>query len=253
VKAPRAAPPAAPSDVYRNFHDHVVEISKLRLDEPKNITRAQALLVEPNVTGLSRGWIAAFAQVAAQSPKFAQGVQRAAARRGAGDLVASMAANPAVVFAIDGAADAEHDVVVAVARESSLMNQLTYRLSEIAYGRTAKEAELAHQAQTSSPAKGVTGATESKTQMSARATPLMSQILALGAVVAISKDASFKDAGVAELSVNAENDQCLRWAKLNLAQCLAAVHDGQERAYCLAQHGLDERAKCWSWVAQPAS
>ena len=48
------ATPAVLSAAYRDFHDRVVEISKLRLDQPKNVVHAQKLLVAPNEK--SRKW-----------------------------------------------------------------------------------------------------------------------------------------------------------------------------------------------------
>jgi hypothetical protein len=245
------ASPAALSAAYRDFHDRVVEISKLRLDQPKNVVHAQKLLVAPNEVVLSRGWVAAFAEIAARSEKFSDGVKAAAARAGGTDkLVAKIKADPNSVLEFDGAQAAEKEVMAAIAEDSAAMGALTYRLNEIAYGRTSKEADLARQAQ-NGDVKGVTGAVSPRGKLSSRAAPLMSQILALGAAINLSKDGN--DKALTRLTANQENDQCLRWARLNLAQCLAAAKDGQESAYCLAQHGLDERAKCWSWVAQPAS
>jgi hypothetical protein len=247
------ASPAALSAAYRDFHDRVVEISKLRLDQPKNVVHAQKLLVAPNEVVLARGWVAAFAEIASRSEKFSDGVKAAAARAGGTDkLVAQIKADPSCVLEFEGAQAAEKEVMTAIAEDSATMGALTYRLNEIAYGRTSKEADLAHQAQ-NGDVKGVTGATSARGKLSPRAVPLMSQILALGAAINLSKDAAGNDKALARLTANLENDQCLRWARLNLAQCLAATKDGQESAYCLAQHGLDERSKCWSWVAQPAS
>jgi hypothetical protein len=245
------ATPAVLSAAYRDFHARVVEISKLRLDQPKNVVHAQKLLVAPNEAVLSRGWVAAFAEVASRSEKFSEGVKAAAARAGGSDkLVAKIKADPNFVLEFEGAQSAEKEVMAAIAQDSVTMGAVTYRLNEIAYGRTSKEAGLALQAQ-NGDVKGVTGATAPRGKLSPRATPLMAQILALGAAINLSKDGN--DKALSRLTANQENDQCLRWARLNLAQCLAAAKDGQENAYCLAQHGLDERAKCWSWVAQPAS
>lgn len=247
------ASPAALSAAYRQFHDNVIEISKLRLDETKNVKQAQALLVAPGEVMLSRGWVAAFAEIASQSTPFAEGLRKAAAKEGTDDLIAQLRANPNSVFAIKGADAAQKDVVSAIAEDTAIYRALSHRLNEVAYGRAGKEPDLARQAQANPYAAGVTGATKPTASMSPRATPLMSQVLALGAIMSLSKPMSAKDVKLASLTVNTENDQCLRWARLNLAQCLAASKDGQERAYCLSQHGLDERAKCWSWMAEPRS
>lgn len=255
------AGPAGPADskpataAYDEFQARLLEISKLRLDQPRNITTAQTLIVAPSETALARGWIVSFARVAAGSEKFAEGVRQAAKRAGGADqLIAELEANPSGALKLKGADAAQREVRAAVAEDSATMAALTFRLSEVAYGRTAKEPDFALQAQSGAPLKGITGATSPpKGDLSKRATPLLSQVLALGAVMTLATEAKGEEAAISRLSANQENDQCLKWARLNLAQCLAAAHDSQERAYCLSQHGLDERSKCWSFVAQPAT
>lgn len=253
--APAGAPEAAATAAYDDFQARILEISKLRLDQPKNITRAQALLVAPTETALARGWIVSFAHIAAGSEKFAEGVRQAAKRAGGADqLIAELEANPSGALKLKGAEAAQRDIRAAVAEDSVNMSALTFRLSEVAYGRTAKEPDFALQAQSGAPLKGITGATSpTKGDLSKRSTPLLSQVLALGAIMTLAPETTGEDAAISRLSTNLESDQCLKWARLNLAQCLAAAHDSQERAYCLSQHGLDERSKCWSFVAQPAT
>ncbi len=73
----------------------------------------------------------------------------------------------------------------------------------------------------------------------------MTQILALGARMQLAQKGSLPDPQGASY---ADNDQCLRWAQLNLNQCLAAAHDNTERAWCLGNHGIHDRVKCWSWI-----
>ncbi len=245
--------PASLSAAYREFHDHIIEISKLRLDNPSNQKHAQDLLVSPPEQQLSRGWVASFAEIASQSTPFAQGLKKAARDEGTDALVADLRANPSKVFSIGGVDAAEKDVMAAISEDTSIYSALSHRLSEIAYGRTENEAELAHQAQAAPFAAGISGATRPLSPLSTKASPLMSQVLALGAVISLTSPSSEKDVKFTALTANTENDQCLRWARLNLNQCIAAAKDGQERAYCLSQHGIDERSKCWSWVSQPGT
>lgn len=243
----------ADSQKFQEFHDGLVEISKLRLDRPENVKRAQAFLVTPPDDRLSHGWLMSLAQAAAMSPEFASGVKLAAKEAGdSAKFGAALAENPNAVLDIDGASTAKKEILSAIVRDIALMNALTFRLNEIAYGRTGREAELSLQAQRQDTAQGVTGAI-GKSSMSPKATPLVSQILALSAVTQLNSSAGRAPLSVTHLAANQENDQCMRWARINLAQCLAAARDVQERSYCLAQHGLDERAKCWSWVAQPGT
>lgn len=79
-------------------------------------------------------------------------------------------------------------------------------------------------------------------------------MLALGAHLHLSNQGTVGlDPAQSALATNKDNDQCLRWAQLNLDQCLAAARDNQERAYCLGKTGIEERSQCWSALLGPSS
>lgn len=76
-----------------------------------------------------------------------------------------------------------------------------------------------------------------------------SRILAVAALTAIeSGDMSHLDALLNEPGV----DRCIRWARLDLGQCVAAGHFKYEDAYCIAEHALNDVAGCLT-AAQPAA
>jgi hypothetical protein len=202
---------------------------------------------------LSHGWVAQCSDVAAQDSKFADGVKRAARQSGGADrLIAKLKAEPNAVFQIDGWQSAAQGVMASVESDAAAMQTLSFRLSEIAYGHTAKEAEYARQAQAHDG--GVTGAIKDTRNSVKTVSPMMVQILALGAVVDLAKDHPGKATSAAAiLAVDKDNDQCLRWSDLNLKQCLAAARDNSERAYCLGEEGVGSRAQCWSKAVLPAS
>jgi len=238
-----------PAD-YRTFRDQISQISKLRLDDPKNVDRAKIMLLAHDERELSHGWVAQCSDVAAHEDKFVAGVKRAAERAGGPEqLIAQLKSQPSSVLEISGWQSASQAILSAVAQDGAAMQSVSHRLSEIAYGRTAKEAQLASEAQRSS---GVTGATKARSPRTA--SPMMTQILALGAVMTVSQETRLQVTPVeASLVVDKDNDQCLRWSDLNLKQCLAAARDNQERAYCLSEEAIGSRSDCWSKVVQPAS
>ena len=238
---------------YRAFREQILQISKLRLDDPKNVDQAKKLLLAHDERELSHGWVAQCGDVASHNAKFIQGVRTAAERAGGADqLIAQLKSQPAAALEISGWQSASEDVVAAVSQDAAAMQALSFRLSEIAYGRTAKEAQLATEAQTKG--SGVTGATRISYRPNRAVSPMMTQILALGAVMALSTDSHVRSGPIeASLVVDKDNDQCLRWSDLNSKQCLAAARDNQERAYCLSEEAISSRSQCWSKVVQPAS
>ncbi|HXZ68200.1 MAG TPA: hypothetical protein VEH07_06390 [Alphaproteobacteria bacterium] len=238
---------------YREFRDQIAQISKLRLDDPKNINRARELLIAHDERELSHGWVAQCSEIASHDDKFDDGVERAAHDNGGKDrLIAKLKSNPNAVFEIPGWQSAARSVSAAVARDAAAMQTLSFRFSEIAYGHTAKEADYARQAQANGG--GVTGAIKDTRNSIKTVSPVMAQILALGAVMELSKDNPREAASAATvLAADKENDQCLRWSDLNLKQCLAAARDNSERAYCLGQEGVGSRAQCWNTAVQPSS
>lgn len=239
---------------YAEFQSDISDISKLRLDKPQNIHRAQAALVAFDERDLSHSFVAHMAGVAASSGKFKRGLDRAARRYGGRKaLVARIEQNPRTIYTVRGWKDASDDVSAAIAHDNAAMSALKHRLSEIAYGRTANEARYAQEARNGSNGAGITGAIPAPRSANT-STAAMSQILALGGIMSLThaSAAELKPAAAA-VAVNKHNDQCLRWADLNLKQCLAAAHDDNERAYCLSQEAIDARAKCWVSIANPAS
>lgn len=259
VAAPKLSKPkvlAAASEAYRRFIADIRAISKMRLDDPKNLRRAQAMLKSYDDRRLARGWLALCAEIAVKSNDFVGGIKKAAGQKGgADDLKAELTLKPVTAFSFPGWENATRAIISEVARDTALMQSVADRLSEIAYGRTSKEASLAEAARRGdpnpdSPATAPTGSSlASASQLNSKAQAFIGQMLAVGARLYLSDRTTLGgDPEASAMAANRDNDQCLRWAKLNLSQCLAAAHDNNERAYCLGKQGIEERAKCWSWL-----
>jgi hypothetical protein len=231
---------------YQRFRTGVLAMAKMRLNEPDSIRQSQKILAGANQVALARGWLATCSQIATKAGDFIAGLTSAASKEasGADGLKSRLEQKPGDIWQVPGSQNASSAVLKQVASDSAIMQSVAQRLIEVGYGRTKAEPQRAADA-----AKGNYGATPAAppSEPVAKAKPLVAQILALGARMQLAQSGPPPDSQGAS---NIENDQCLRWAQLNLSQCLAAVHDNSERAFCLGRHGIEERVKCWSWIAE---
>ena len=242
---------SATSAAYRTYIAGLATIAKLRLDDPKNLARAKALLVKADLVSLARAWLAQCAEIASRSQAFVDGVEKAAGSGGAEKLNTSIESQPGSVLNIGGWQTASLAIRQELAKDIRLMESVSFRLSEISDGRPGGEAHFAELANNGDPTSAAPAGTPSPASvspnLSERAKPLMTQMLALGAHMHLKQaSAAGPDPAATVLVTNKDNDQCLKWAQLNLDQCMAAARDNQERAYCLGKQGIDERVKCWS-------
>jgi hypothetical protein len=231
---------------YQRFRTGVLAMAKMRLNEPDSIRQSQKILAGANQVALARGWLATCSQIATKAGDFIAGLASAASKEasGADGLKSRLEEKPGDIWQVPGWQDASNAVMRQVASDSAIMQTVAHRLIEVGYGRIKDEGQHAADA-----AKGNYGATPPSppAEPIAKAKPLIAQILALGARMQLAQSGPPPDSQGAS---NIDNDQCLRWAQLNLSQCLAAVHDNSERAFCLGRHGIEERVKCWSWIAE---
>ena len=250
----RTQPPIAGSDAmalkaasYRRFIDDVYQVAKLRLDKPRNINRATKILMAHDPKGISHGLVAQGGTIAVGSKPFKSGLEAVAKRRGGPDaFIKSLRNTPNDVHGIKGAEAAQQDILKSVATDIAVMRSLSYRLIEVAYERSGNEPRLSAEA-------GNGGLTLASLQSSGMAPnipsrtgshgwPIVTQMLQVGAHMGIEGAAELADIA---LMKNKKNDQCLKWAKLNLDQCIAAARLTSEKAFCLSKHALDERAECF--------
>ncbi|MFO1186979.1 MAG: hypothetical protein U1E87_05735 [Alphaproteobacteria bacterium] len=257
-------------NTYQRFKAGIMALAKLRLDQPPSIRQAQKLLAGQNQAALSRGWVGSFGQAAAKVSEFAAGLTGAAAKETPDALKTRLEQKPGDVWQVAGAANASSAVVKQVASDLLIMESVAYRLVDLSSNHeTSRQAssESGNYFSPPAPPAGDTTpeakkpATQKISELSAAmrtarstgdspAKSLMAQILAVGARMQLSQAGALPDPASAS---HAETDQCLRWAQLNLAQCLAAAHDNTERGWCLGAIGIHDRAKCWASVAGAGS
>lgn len=70
------------------------------------------------------------------------------------------------------------------------------------------------------------------------------RILSIAALRAIDDDSAYTDQAVAQLLSDPLARRCLSWARVNMAQCVAAGHFKYEDSFCIAQHLLIDVSDC---------
>jgi hypothetical protein len=256
---------------YQRFKAGIMALAKLRLDQPPSIRQAQKLLAGQNPATLSRGWFATCSQMATKTAEFLAGLTGAAAKETPDALKARLEQKPGDSLQLAGAQSASTAIVKQVANDVLIMESVAYRLVDLSSGHEVSRSASAQSGNYFSPPAppagdatpegkkpATTRISELSAQMrSARATgepagskSLIAQILALGARMQLAQGGPAPEP---QSAGNAEYDQCLRWAQINLNQCLAAAHDNTERGWCLGNHGIHDRAKCWASVTGAGS
>jgi hypothetical protein len=70
------------------------------------------------------------------------------------------------------------------------------------------------------------------------------RILSIAALRAIGDDSTYTDQAVSQLLSDPLARRCLSWARINMAQCVAAGHFKYEDSFCIAQHLLIDVSDC---------
>ena len=70
------------------------------------------------------------------------------------------------------------------------------------------------------------------------------RILSIAALRAIGDDTAYTEQSIQALLADPLAQRCISWARINLAQCVAAAHFEYEDSFCIAQHALIEVSTC---------
>lgn len=237
--------------------------------------------------------IAYAALVASQHPEFIDAVRAISDYYGAGVTAASLMNDPVFVTGFMGADTASGNVVEALTTDNREMTVVSARYREAAYdlqsqtwarvrardratrlsqietgsvrlntpfrlpengnGRRLGAASDLFDAQGSGPRPAAPEPGLALTVGEAQLQPderRVGRILAVAALQSIeSGDMRAMDILLADPGV----ERCIRGARLNLAQCVAAGHFKYEDAFCIAEHALDEVASCLTATRAPVA
>jgi hypothetical protein len=214
---------------------------------------------------LESGMVAYAAMAALQEPSFVAGVQRAGK---GGDLAGRLLADPSAALGLPGGEAAAGRASAALQQEGQGLAENGQRVKRAAYsvqhqawskafvadprGRLAQVKRLS--ATSYRPEPGDEAHLREAVATDARrgggsSSPVVARGVALAALSVLGQEgrgrALMSDPGSAE---------CLKLAKLNLYQCLAAAGPQYEDVFCLGQHAMIDPGQCVAHAAHaPAS
>ena len=213
---------------------------------------------------LEAGMVAYAALAALQEPKFVAGVRKAAQDKSGKGLAARLAARPDLAAGLPGADAGAARVSAALYRQGEALEASGKRVKKASYDVQRQawakvfvpdaKARLSRVKQISSagyrPAGGDQAQLYSTLAQGGKRggppSPMVSRGLAVAALTVLGESGR---AGA--LMSEPRSGMCVRVAKLNLYQCLAAAGPYYEDIYCLAQHAMLEPAGCATDSVRP--
>jgi len=207
---------------------------------------------------LEAGMIAYAALAAMQEPSFVAGVRSPKGREAARGL----AADPDAALDLPGGAAAAQRANAALARRGEALADAGARVKQASYSvqrQAWSRARLTNGPQRLAAVKQAAGyrpeaadrarltAAISEGGRRGGASPVVARGVALAALTVLGQDG----AGRSLLS-EPKSGQCLRIAKLNYHQCLAAAGTHYEDIYCLGVHAMKDPGQCVVDATKPA-
>ncbi len=238
---------------YRVYQRNIDELRNLSFLSTGEVHSVYTLVMNYEPSDLTRGWLAHQALVASRAPGFMETVRTAAGERGQGAFFQEARSEPSYMWTLSANTAAINFVLDGLfqdAREARavgrVLNERAYAYMDRVYGSalppgSAENAnELLGESSTPSGERGY--------DIPYRAQFVMERVLTLAAHLSL-EGAGRQNISAAGLLVDDyQTNQCLRWARLNLDQCMAAARMTAEEAYCTGRHGIDDVADCWGWM-----
>lgn len=247
---------------YQKFSLALTKAISSQMKTPREIKKLLIGLRYSEAGKLSKGWMAHRALVAAQDSGFKHGVRKEVNNIGAKAFLNRLRADSGYALNVQGAKKARENVIQAISADNIVMAALAKRflsasrtfqqnkwgalsplerpqIDDNAVDLAALKADQLHDffdtlAKDLSP---ISSAQASYTH------PLVKSILSLGAQHIVKEMAH--DTKLTAVLPPIESTRCLRWARLNLNQCLAATHFPSEVAWCASRHALNDVRICW--------
>lgn len=247
---------------YQKFSRALAKAVSGRMKTPRDIKKLLVGLRYREADQLSMGWMAHRALVAAQDPGFETGVRQEVNKIGAKAFLNRLRSDSSYALNVRGAKKARANVIEAISADNIVMAALAKRFMSVS--RTFQRNKWGALSPTELPQidnTAVDVAALENAQLHAffetlaldlspisRAQasythPLVKSILALGAQHIVKEMAH--ETQLTAVLPPVESTRCLRWARLNLNQCLAAAHFPSEIAWCTSRHALNDVRVCW--------
>ncbi|ODT88753.1 hypothetical protein [Phenylobacterium sp. SCN 70-31] len=203
---------------------------------------------------LESAMIAYAALAALQEPRFVQAIRTQASKGGGRDLARRLAQDPDAALALPGGSAAAARANAAVARRGEALANAGAQVKKTSYSiqrQSWSRARISNGPQRLAAVKQAAGyraepadraqLTQALAEGGRRngASPVVSRGVAVAALTVLGRDAEAK-----RLMTDRNAGQCLRMAKLNYHQCLAAAGTHYEDVYCLGVHAMTDPGQC---------
>ena len=244
---------AALAQDFLSFRKRLVAAANFRLQSPEHVRTLLAYLHIEDDSRLVRGWFAHHALTAAETPAYIVGVRSLLQTHDSDELLRLLQTERRFArFRIPGAEQALLRIQAEKQGDRLLLQRLTDFLLETAKAwQGRKWGQLRQQREGILPAVlvrlrrlaasagegGFVGAAH------ARAYTPTDLILTLAARRILGE--SLAEVGKIE---HPDAVRCLRWARLNLDQCMVSSHTPAEEAWCAGVHGVEEVSACWRFL-----
>ena len=202
---------------------------------------------------LETGMVAYAALAALQEPRFVEAVR---AERNGGGLAQRIIADPSAALAVPGgsaagarAAGALYAQGSGLAAEGQKVKRASYSIQHQAWSRTRgadaallqrvkREGAAGYRAE-AGDGERLAAALATASQRGGAASPVVTHGVALAALSLLGQEGRDR-----ALLADVRTGSCLRLAKLNYHQCLAAAGTPYEDVYCLGQHAMIDPGEC---------
>ena len=257
-----SAPRAATGNELADYRAGIIWASNNPLKTPRNVRKALQQLKFDAPVPLAENWLDEQVGIAAHNKAFADGIHAQLRSHSKNELLALIASDIGYVFNIAGAGEAMSDVVSHVGTEDKAMAALSKRLHDSSYAMQRSKWGMIEPMKMETPVKAASASPEESswsdrlkrlasdlspvTPARAYSVSVMHNIMATAARKIINPDQPVEAA-----AKGSETARCLNWARLNLAQCIAAAHFPSEEAYCTGKHAVEEVRQCWAAVLPP--
>ncbi|TNE42584.1 MAG: hypothetical protein EP347_00815 [Alphaproteobacteria bacterium] len=245
---------------YDKYRGDLAFAAQASFENRSAIKEAHMRLAQYDPKTLSRAWVAYNASVAAQTPSYSKEVASKAGKSGPERFLNSLYRKSDAVMRLKSSPKAVRSVLYSVSEENHQMDSMSQAYRQISIDlQTGKTTNVSMAAERSKLIKaGFSGemvVAASKTNLkvsqaavTTKSRPILGNMLILGAHISTNTSEGKYKKNTTLLSEYKDGEQCLKWAKLNLAQCIAASRDLSEQAYCTGRHGIKEVSDCWGFM-----
>ncbi len=239
---------------YRIYQRNMDVLEDLSFTTASDLDNANEMIMSYEPPELTRSWYAYNAIVAARAPGFMAMVRQRATAEGTDRFLAQAGQNPSYLWNLSSETGALNHVLDGIVNDTrdatavgEVLNSRARTYMDRRFGTRLPAGAARNASEIRRAERNAAIAVEQNLVVPYRAQNVMQQVLEIAARISVDRSGNRTNAA-GLIYTHEETNRCLRWAQLNLAQCLAAVRGPAEEAYCTGRHGVDDIAACWGWM-----